>query len=267
MRKLYAFFAGLIFCLVSNQTMATPDVAGFTYTIDATGFNVAFTNTSVLGSEPGPRYAYWNFGDGTTQTTGALDGTQHHYANAGSYTVCLRLFRYGTASNTATVTAESCVTIVIREPHPDSCSADYERIPLSATSDPLHIYLKALPWHSNDKRPVRICWRFGDGRDTCIQYSNTSPGPYVVEHNYANPGFYEVCVNILYQGGCEARKCKTLQVGHPDSCRADFERIPLSTSNNPLRAYFKALPWHNNNKKPSRVCWTFGDGRDTCINY
>jgi hypothetical protein len=104
------------------------------------------------------------------------------------------------------------------------------------------------------------------GQDTCINYTNAYTGQYVVAHNYQHTGLYEVCVKILYFGGCEARKCKPVQIGErPDSCRADFERI--LTNANPLRVYFRALPWHNNNKKPARICWQFGDGQDTCINY
>ncbi len=268
MRKLYALVAGLFFGLASIQSMAntpTADVASFTYTIDASGFNVSFTNTSVLGSEPGPRYAYWSFGDGSTQTTGALDGTQHHYANAGTFTVCLRLFRYITSSNTPTVTAESCVTIVIHRP--DSCRADFERLPFASTNSPLAAYFKAIPSHNNNKKPARVCWNFGDGNDTCINYPENYTGTYVVGHRYEHPGNYEVCVKIIYYGGCEARKCKQVQVGPADECRADFEQIPVTTVNDHLRTYFKALPWNSNNRKPARICWTFGDGEDTCINY
>ncbi|MEO7393859.1 MAG: PKD domain-containing protein, partial [Chitinophagaceae bacterium] len=80
-------------------------------------------------------------------------------------------------------------------------------------------------------------------------------------------GHYEVCVRILYYGGCEAKKCQQVEVSHPDECRSGFIRQPGASINNPLRTEFKALPWHNNNKKPSKICWTFGDGQDACINY
>jgi hypothetical protein len=65
-----------------------------------------------------------------------------------------------------------------------------------------------------------------------------------------------------------ASKCKPVTIGVPDSCKADFERLP-SPNSNPRLAYFKALPQHNNNRKPSKVCWSFGEGGrgDTCINY
>ncbi len=262
MRKLYALLAGLGMTLAALQTHAeTPvDVANFSYSIDASG-NVTFNNTSTLDSVAGVRKAVWSFGDGTTLLAGPLQTVQHLYATAGTYTVCLKLLVYVTNSSEPLVTAQVCKTIVIES----VCRADFERL-ASTSSNALSVTLKALPWHSNQNRPVMICWQFGDGQDTCIQYSNTFPGPYTINHTYANGGEYAVCVKILYQGGCEARKCREIHITGPDSCRADFERLP-NTSNNVLLASFKALPWHNNNRKPTQVCWTFGDGRDTCINY
>ena len=265
MRKLYALLVGLIIGLTGIQATPRPftaDVANFTFTIDATNHNVFFVNTSVLGNEPGDRKAYWNFGDGVILQTPPLAGTQHHYNNIGTYTVCLSIYRYRSNPHDSVLSAQICKTVVIQ----DSCRADFERIQPNSSANPLTVTYKALPWHHNNNRPARICWQFGDGRDTCIPYLNVYHGQYTVTHTYAYPGLYEVCVKILYQGGCEARKCKTLQVGRLDTCGADFERVQ-SSANNPLQAYFVAIPHHNNNRKPARVCWQFGDGQDTCINY
>jgi PKD repeat protein len=265
MRKLYALLAGFVLTLLAASTHArptTPDVANFTFTIDHAAKHVVFTNTSTLGNEPGLRRAYWSFGDGTTVMTGPLQGTSHVYQHPGAYTVCLKIYRFRPNHLDSVLTAHVCKTITINT----VCRADFERLPLSTVNNPLRVAFKAIPWHNDNKRPVRICWSFGDGNDTCIQYSNTNPGPFIVHHTYASPGLYEVCVKIYYQGGCEARKCKPIRVERPDSCRADFVRLP-ATNNDPLVAAFKALPWHNNNKKPLRICWTFGDGEDTCINY
>ena len=145
----------------------------------------------------------------------------------------------------------------------ETCRANFEVS--NASSSPFTKKFTAIPWHSEQKRPVYICWKFGDGTDTCIQYSNTYPGPYTVVHHYQQPGTYEVCVKIVYAGGCEAAKCKDVIVG--ESCRADFEKLALTPTANPLYVTFKALPWHSENKKPRKICWKFGDGRDTCIEY
>ncbi|MEQ1678423.1 MAG: PKD domain-containing protein, partial [Chitinophagaceae bacterium] len=361
MRKFYTFLAGLFISLAGTNISAqnvTPDIANFTFAVNAPNNDVVFTNTSAIGAAPGDRRAFWSFGDGSGQLTPPLLGTQHHYQLAGTYTVCLKIFRYGPNLNDSVLSAQVCKTVVIeticranfespaatptllgryyiaqpwhnqnKKPvqicwtfgdgrdtciqypvnytgvygvyhvyaqpgnynvcvnilydggcqaqschtvqvsEPDNCRANFERLPITTSANPLNAIFKALPWHNNDKKPVRICWTFGDGRDTCIQYTNTFPGPYVVNHTYANAGLYEVCVKILYQGGCEARKCDNILIGRPDSCRANFVRLPVSPTANPLTVVYKALPGHNNNKKPVRICWKFGDGRDTCITY
>ncbi len=361
MRKLYALLTGCVFTLfaiTTNANPVTPDVANFTFTIDAPNNNVFFTNTSTVGNEPGIRRAYWHFGDGVVQMMGPLQNTQHHYQVAGTYTVCLKIYRYRSNIGDSVLSAQVCKTVVIQtvctadfvtlnvaanpllkyfvaQPShnqqkkpvkvcwrfgdgkdtcinypatytgaygvshlygqpgnynvcvnilydggcraekcklvevvvPDSCRANFEKLAVATGANPLQAIFRALPWHNNNKKPVRICWTFGDGRDTCIQYSNTFPGPYIVNHTYAQAGIYEVCVKILYLGGCEARKCNSIRIESPDSCRADFERLAIIPHNNPRTVVFKALPWHNNNKKPARICWQFGDGRDTCINY
>ena len=254
MRKLYAFLTGIFFVLVAcqsslAQTIPAADLANFTFAVNADNNDVAFTNTSIIGSEPGTRRSFWSFGDGTGQWTLPLANTQHHYTIAGTYTVCLKIFRYRSNTNDSVLSAQVCKVVEI----PVRCRADFERAPVTA-STPLTIGFKALPWNNANKKPARICWTFGDGRDTCIQYTENYTGLYTVAHHYNQPGTYEVCVRILYYGGCEARKCKPVQVGErPDTCQADFERIPSSTAN-PLRVYLRALPWHNNNKKPARIC-------------
>ncbi len=266
MRKLYALLAGSLLILAStnsaNAKNVPPDLANFTFTIN--GNDVVFTNTSTLGNEPGPRKAYWHFGDNTVQQTPPLQGTQHHYQAGGTYTVCLKIYRYYTNTNDSTLAAQVCKTVVIESA---LCQAAFTTVAVASTA--LGKYFVAQPSHSQNKKPVYICWNFGDGRDTCIQYSTTYTGNYGVYHLYNQTGNYNVCVNIRYEGGCQASNCHTVQVGEPDSCRADFETIPVvaGTGNNPLRAYLKALPWHNNNKKPYRICWNFGDGSDTCIDY
>jgi PKD repeat protein len=212
-----------------------------------------------------PKTICWKFGDGKdtcitypeNYTGGYL--VYHHYREPGNYEVCIRITYFGGCE------AYKCKRIQIGEP--DRCGADFQRIPLTGTDNPLVVGFKAIPLHNNNKVPKVICWTFGDGKDTCIEYAQNFAGPYVVRHKYDHPGIYTVCVKILYYGGCEARKCKSIEVTRPDECRADFEKLPISLSNNPLTVTYKALPWHNNGKKPKQICWKFGDGKDTCIQY
>jgi PKD repeat protein len=360
MRKFCVLLAGVALALSSlpaHAKSSSPDLANFTFVINPAN-TVVFTNTSTIGSEPGPRTFHWSFGDGSQQWMNGPDPVTHQYQGPGNYTVCLYIYRVRPNLNDTVLAAQICKTVIIetvcqanfetvaststalgkyfvaqpshnqnKKPvqvcwnfgdnsdtciqystsytgtynvyhlyaqpgaynvcvrivydggceaqrcrpvtagENDSCRADFERIAPTATNNPLQVSLKALPWHNHDKKPVQVCWTFGDNRDTCIQYSNTYPDPYTVNHIYANAGSYQVCVKIIYQGGCESMNCKVIEVHLPDSCRANFERVPIVSVNNPLLAGFHAIPWHNNGKKPSRICWTFGDNRDTCINY
>ena len=266
MRKLYAFLAGIIFVLANHpslaQTTPTPDVANFTFTVSADDNDVSFTNTSILGSSLGDRRAHWSFGDGTGQWTLPLANTQHHYAAAGVYTVCLKIFRYISNTHDSVLSAQVCLQIEI----PVRCRANFERIPVTANT-PLTVGFRALPWNNANKKPARICWKYGDGRDTCINYPENYTGGYTVAHHYNNAGTYEVCVNILYYEGCEARKCENITIELPHNCTADFERLPVIDITDPFKVTLKALPWNSQDRKPARICWSFGDGRDTCINY
>lgn len=268
MRKLYTAFALLTTSLIFLQASAQNEVANFTFSIS--GNTVSFTNTS--NTAPGDtamRRCLWLFGDGSSLLTHFSTNPTHTYAQYGVYNACLKLYKripVTTPSGDSLLLISSiCKPLHIQAP--DSCLANFEVLNVSA--NPLWKTFIAQPWHNNNKRPERICWTFGDGRDTCIFYPNptgtTPPISYIVNHQYAQPGTYTVCVNIRYHGGCEAHFCKTIQVGPPDSCTAGFTIHPLSTT--PLGKLFIATPYHNNNKKPWKICWNFGDGRDTCILY
>lgn len=271
MKKLYSLVAGLFFALTAIK--ATPDIAYFTFAVNNVTNEVAFTNNSVIGTEPGARKAYWFFGDGTFTQTPPLAGTQHHYQQTGVYNVCLKIFRYFSNTNDSVLSSELCKTVVLES----QCGANFEyRDSLIVNSSPLRHLVKfwAIPSHSTQKPVTQVCWNFGDGTDTCINITATTPPANLlaVAHNYYQQGPYNVCVRIKYQDGCIAEKCKQVVLLTPppppaDSCKADFERIQLPGTGSPLQIAFKALPWHSANKKPQTICWTFGDGTNTCISY
>ena len=90
MRIIYLLTALLGLCQgLKAQTTA---IASFSFTIQPS-FKVSFTNTSQVPDSAGRR-AVWLFGDGTKAQTLALLGTEHQYAGAGTYTVCLKIYRY-----------------------------------------------------------------------------------------------------------------------------------------------------------------------------
>src|SRR5687767_11470276 len=123
-KQLYALLAALFIITASKNIQAqttTPDVANFTVTVHS-GNNVSFTNTSVIGNVPGTRYARWFFGDGTSQASPALGHMQHHYNAAGTYNVCLKIYRYSNTSNDSVLTAQFCRTVTVE----NLCNADFQ---------------------------------------------------------------------------------------------------------------------------------------------
>jgi PKD repeat protein len=265
MRKSYPLFTVLLLIIAGLQTSAQTDSCHANFeasTISNSQLGKTFTAIPWHSNNKRPEQICWSFGDGRDTCINYNPAETHNYAvhhlysQPGVYNVCVKIKYQGGCE------AFKCKSVAVGQQ--DSCSADLERIP-TVSNNTLTARFRALTWHSNQKKPSRICWTFGDTKDTCIYYPENYTGEYTVTHIYPHTGNYEVCVKILYNGGCEAGKCRLIQLGVQDSCRADFERIPVTNST--LTTSFRALPWHNHEKKPSKICWTFGDGRDTCIQY
>jgi PKD repeat protein len=258
MRQLYLLLT-ILHALVPSIAR-TQDLAGFNFTIGP-GNTVSFINTSVVSGD-GDRKAVWHFGDGTQQLTAALAGTEHQYNNGGEYKVCLKIYKY-TAAHDSVVTADICKTIFLQSATDQSCKAGFETAAL--TDSGLTKSFVAQPWHSSGKRPEQVCWIFGDNSDTCINYDPSSQHNYAVRHNYKESGSYTVCVIIKYQGGCKADFCHQVTAAETITCKTAYR---TETANDqPLLKYFIAQPWNSQQKKPVRICWKFGDGKDTCVQY
>jgi PKD repeat protein len=258
MRKFYLLFT-LILGFLSHEGL-TQDHANFNFSIGPNNV-VNFSNTSVLQSTE-LRRAHWFFGDGTKQVTSPLAGTQHQYANGGVYTVCLKIYKYTSAAATDSfVTADICKVVTLQNTVADSCGADFTLQPVTAS--PLSRIFVAAPFHNHTKKPLKICWQFGDGHDTCIYYTTASTGPYTVKHTYAAPGQYNMCVKINYDGGCEKQKCKLETVSLPVVNTCSVQVNEVATTSNILDRHFYATPMLN--AVPLKICWYFGDGTDSCI--
>ncbi len=266
MRRLYTLITGLIFSLVFLQAKAQNDVANFTFTVS--GNTVHFTNTSTTATvDTSLRRCYWQFGDSSVLLTFFSNNPYHSYSHPGTFQACLRLYTRATNAggtiDSLILISSICKTIVITSP--DSCSASFQTLLVGSTA--LGKYFIAQPWDNYNKKPVQVCWYFGDNHDTCIQYATNYTGSYATYHVYAQSGKYNACVSILYDGGCQSKYCDTVNVVTiVDSCSANFETLP-STNPTSLGKYFVAQPWNNQNKKPVQVCWSFGDNHDTCIQY
>jgi PKD repeat protein len=263
MRKIYSLLLLLIAALAVN---AQANNVNFTFAPDPTTNNVVFTNTSSLTSD-GPRKAFWYFGDGSMAITAALEGTAHHYASSGTYQVCLKIFKYFNNVNDSVLLGSECKTVTMQQ----QCTAGFQWAD-SITTNPLTHHVRFFGFGTNNaNQPIKeVCWIFGDGTDTCILASAATPPVSLlnIRHKYTQNGTYNVCLKIKYEGSCVAEKCNTVVLTSPaisDSCRAEYLIQPVTAT--PLARKFVAQPWHSNNKKPVRICWTFGDGKDTCFVY
>ena len=120
------------------------------------------------------------------------------------------IFNSGQAPDSLRPRLEICYSLTA----PDSCKADFKDStwPNNSAS---HL-LTAIPAHNNNKKPVQVCWIFGDGQDTCINYNPGNPSNYyAVSHTYKTAGNYTVCVKITYDGGCTSEKCRSITVVLP----------------------------------------------------
>lgn len=258
MRKIYILIACSCFGFLLKAQ--TTNSVSFTFAADPATGNVAFTNTSVFQNND-VKKAFWTFGDSTAAQTAPTAGITHHYLHAGTYQVCLRVFKYSNSSNDSTLLGSECKSVTLAgQAVADSCAANFT---FSATAaNVLGRRFVAQPWHNNGKKPLRICWTFGDGKDTCLQYATSYTGEYGVEHQYGTYGSYEVCATIKYDGGCEKKKCNAITLTQPATvCSFDLNEVAVSAASLERKFYVGLMP----NAVAQKVCWEFGDGTDTCV--
>jgi PKD repeat protein len=245
--------------IINTNTQADSCTADFSVIVGASAGLRMFTPIPWHNNNKPVIEVRWNFGDGTPAlVTVSTTAVTHIYTVPGTYNVCIRIKYEGGC------VSEKCKVVIVGQ-QPDMCSSYFEVQQASATT--LTRYFIAQPWHNNNKPPIQVCWRFGDGHDTCLNAVNGALPPLTIPHTYSQPGVYNVCVKITYDGGCVSDTCRPITVTGQatDSCRANFETSLLNTS--PLARRYTALPLHSNGKKPQQICWKFGDGRDTCISY
>jgi len=134
----------------------------------------------------------WNFGDGGTSHE---KYPWHHYANYGTYYVCLTVTDTtlgGTCSNTW------CDSVHVTPPAPPTCDAHFLHYSM-ANPDSVHFY----PPQSNATH-AHFDWDFGDNSGS----HNRDPW-----HLYATYGTYFVCLTVTdttLGGTCSDTWCDTL---------------------------------------------------------
>ena len=211
--------------------------ANFTWVADATNSQkIYFTNTSTgLNTTDSIR---WTFGDGGFSN---LLNPDHTYAQAGTYTVCLRISRMNTAGSTPCV-REICKTVVVLPNCNFQANWSWQLNPANPMNA-VFTNLTIVPTTS-----ATAIWTFGDG---------TTANTWNASHIYAAPGRYYVCLRVQLSPNCVRYKCDSITIPvPPPPCnnQSNFSVIMASTNSQT----FTFVPAYQN---PAAVyTWTFGDG-------
>jgi len=212
--------------------------AGFTsYADSLNALHIHFQDISTPAGQIVSRL--WNFGDGTTGTTG---DPWHTFAAAGVYHVCLTI-----AASTG-CTSTKCVEMHIGQV-PEPCEARFEHS---------HDTINGAPytWHFFDTSigsPTSWEWHFGDPASGLNNVSHEQNPTHV----YFTEGTYNVCLSI-HSDSCQSSKCDSIQVGNAH-CQSYF-----TYSKNFLTVYFES---HTNSTEPTTYAWDFGDLHSGYANF
>lgn len=199
--------------------------------------------TVEFGAETDPEdflSIYWDFGDGT----GTYDTEpEHTYSSDGTYEACATV-----------VSLDSCIAVachaVVIEGVGIECNASLDIWALDGLS--VHFYGSVEP----DFEEVTYTFEYGDG--TSEEFLGSSDGE-DLWHEYAEDGFYEVCLSIETGSGCTDETCIEIFVGDSIGvdCFASFDYEIDGTT-----VYFEA----ETDPGPGDVIaydWDFGDGTYT----
>jgi PKD repeat protein len=234
------------FCKTVVVTQNTCNlVASFTSQPDpAHPLRIKFTNTST--SIAATDSVRWTFGDGTVinglQSNSNVANPTHNYAQAGVYTVCLRIKKPVTTANTPCV-KEICKTIVVEQPCNFSPAFSIARDSIN----PYNLHFANL---SNvPQNLASAMWTFGDG---------SSAATWNATHLYTQPGRYIVCLKVTTDSNCVKVTCDTVVIVPTDSLCNNYSKFSYEVfSNDKQKCKFKPDVIN----AAVQYTWTFGDGK------
>jgi len=193
--------------------------------------NPSTANGTIIGWQ-------WTYGDGTGSGSSGTPQTNHVYAAAGTYTVCLVIWTNNGCED------DYCQTITISSPPTPECNAQF-----NFEKEGLTVFFNANPSTANGTI-IGWQWTYGDGT------GSGSSGTPQTNHVYAAAGTYTVCLVIWTNNGCEDDYCQTITISSPPTpeCNAQFNYdVAGSTAYlnaNPSTANGAIIGWQ----------WTYGDG-------
>ncbi|MCF8276562.1 MAG: PKD domain-containing protein [Flavobacteriales bacterium] len=205
-------------------------LADFVWHENIDSLGIQFENIS----QGAPGAYIWHFGDGHTSHDSS---PYHEYEHPGVYQVCLVI------ENGDGCRSEYCRSVCVEDFNP---CADFET---SFTWSPSFNSGFLIEFDGIYSGQINdIIWHFGDGSTSNDENPN---------HQYTEPGLYEVCLVIENVGGCRSEYCHTIAVETtPDPCEnfgADYAWVVDYEHGG---VHFENLSTGN----PSSYTWHFGDG-------
>lgn len=225
-------------CKTITVAAACNLTAGFNWYKDSTiAKTIRFQNTSIpLHNTDSIR---WTFGDGSSSN---LIHPTHTYAQQGTYTVCLRIQQRNANGTLTNCIKEICKTITIQE----ICSLQAKFSWRRDSVNNKKIYFTNLTVIPNAN--ATALWSFGDG---------TTATSWNAIHEYAQPGWYKVCLEVRTSNTCYSFYCDSVRVETPAPGCIQLSNFHFEkTMNDPQRFIFTP----NYISNDIQYSWTFGDG-------
>ena len=197
------------------------------------GLNAAF-DASGSQDPDGSIIGYdWDFGDGSSEQT-TTAGISHSYAQAGSYTVTLRVHDDRGAS--ASTTAQMQVKAVNQPP----------QAVISSEQTGLKVVFDASGSQDPDGELASYHWDFGDGTEPATKAR--------AEHRYESDGSYTVTLTVTDADGAQAQSSTELVVANAAPVAA------LEAAVDALTVHVDADGSADPEGGALEYAWDFGDG-------
>ena len=157
----------------------------------------------------------WTFGDGTTSHD--LNPV-HTFANAGTYTVCLRVVRIFNIPGSTPCVSEICYNVIVNVPtsiNCDSVHVSYTYVRDAFMSNKVYFVTVA-------NYPVtQETWTITPLNSTSA--ATVTLSQYNPAYIFSQVGNYVVCLSAVTAGGCIKEECDTISIG---SIATQCELIP-----------------------------------------
>jgi PKD repeat protein len=206
------------------------------------GYPIKFNSSTAHGAVGDTiRERIWKFGDGATVGGNVVDPL-HVYTTTGTYSVCLVIVTQGGCRDTA------CISIQLPLQGQSYCNPAFTFTP-SATNN-VQFNSSGSSTAGGDSIVSRT-WNFGDG-------SNVNGNIVNPQHQYAQPGIYNVCLRIISARGCEKTLCKqVVSATAASNCIPRFEYVRIT----PKKVQFQSgMSWSAAGDSIIQRKWNFGDG-------